>query len=79
MSALDERLIDWYVSTGEPMDKAGAYAVQGLGAMFIEAIDGNYTNVVGLLLPALLSLMRRAGSIRSLLRRPGCGRRIAFQ
>ena len=61
MSALDEALIGWYVSTGEPMDKAGAYAVQGLGAMFIESINGNYTNVVGLPLPALLSLMRRAG------------------
>jgi septum formation protein len=40
--------IDWYVATGEPMDKAGAYAVQGHAALFIEALDGDFWNVVGL-------------------------------
>jgi septum formation protein len=40
--------VDWYVATGEPMDKAGAYAVQGQGALFIEALDGDFWNVVGL-------------------------------
>lgn len=53
--------IAWYVATGEPMDKAGAYAVQGIGAMFIESVHGNYTNVVGLPLAPLVQMMREAG------------------
>ena len=44
---LTEEQIDWYVGTGEPMDKAGAYAIQGRGAALVERIDGSVTNVVG--------------------------------
>lgn len=47
-SALSEEEIDWYVASGEPADKAGAYAIQGLASRFVRAIEGSYTNVVGL-------------------------------
>ncbi|MBN2298510.1 MAG: septum formation inhibitor Maf [Deltaproteobacteria bacterium] len=46
--AMTSEEISWYVSTGEPMDKAGAYAVQGTGSLFIDKIEGSYTNVIGL-------------------------------
>ena len=49
--------IGWYVSTGEPMDKAGAYAIQGLGARFIEGIKGDFFNVVGLPVRLLYELL----------------------
>ena len=55
---LSDDEIRWYVSTGEPMDKAGAYAIQGLGARFIEGIRGDYFNVVGLPLRLLYELVQ---------------------
>jgi len=61
MLPLDERDIAWYVSTGEPLDKAGAYAAQGIGGVFIDSIHGSYTNVVGLPLALLFQMLRRAG------------------
>ena len=53
--------IAWYVATGEPLDKAGSYAIQGLGALFVEAVDGNYTNVVGFPVPAVYRLFAELG------------------
>jgi septum formation protein len=58
---LTEREIDWYVATGEPFDKAGAYAVQGIAAMFIDSVHGSFTNVVGLPLALLYQMLRKAG------------------
>ncbi len=59
MRVLGEELIDAYVATGEPMDKAGAYAIQGKAALFVKKIEGCYFNVVGLPLFQLTLLLSR--------------------
>lgn len=59
--AMDEEEIQWYVATGEPMDKAGSYALQGIGGFFVTRVEGDFSNVVGLPLPKVYSLLRRAG------------------
>jgi len=45
---LSAKEIDWYINSGEPFDKAGAYAIQGIGTFLVKRINGSYTNVVGL-------------------------------
>jgi septum formation protein len=61
---LSDDLIEDYVSTGEPMDKAGSYAAQGLGMCFIEKISGSYTNVVGLPVSHVLDDLEHEFGIR---------------
>ena len=62
---LTEEEIDWYVASGEPMDKAGAYAIQGLASRFALRIDGSYSNVVGLPVAVVYQLCTNAGLLIS--------------
>lgn len=55
--ALSEKLIDWYLASGEWRERAGGYAIQGRGAALVAAIDGDYLNVVGLPVATLLELV----------------------
>jgi septum formation protein len=57
---LTAREIEWYVSSGEPLDKAGAYAIQGLASRFVRRIEGSYSNVVGLPVALVYEMLRRA-------------------
>ncbi|MCZ6725808.1 MAG: Maf family protein [Acidobacteria bacterium] len=58
---LEPTEIAWYVASGEPMDKAGAYAIQGLASLFVESIEGNYANVVGLPVPTVYRMLLKQG------------------
>jgi len=53
--------IDWYIDTGEPFDKAGGYGMQGAAAIFVHRIDGSPSNVIGLPLDAVATLVARLG------------------
>ncbi|MGH7963806.1 MAG: Maf family protein [Candidatus Binatia bacterium] len=59
--SLSDAQIHEYLATGEPFDKAGAYAVQGLGAALVKRVEGSYTNVVGLPMDEVLVVLRAAG------------------
>ncbi len=61
MVPLNRTVLDWYVATGEGDDKAGAYALQGKGALLVERVEGNVQAVVGLPLAPLPALLRRVG------------------
>jgi septum formation protein len=58
---LSQAEIDWYVGTGEPLDKAGAYAVQGKGGFLVASLEGSPTNVIGLPLGETLQMLAQAG------------------
>lgn len=55
--------IDWYIETGEPLDKAGAYAIQGLGSFLVKSIEGSYTNVVGLPVCEVMEFLITEGAV----------------
>ena len=59
VAALTEEEIAAYIATGEPMDKAGAYAIQGIASRWITHIDGDYSNVVGLPVPLVWQMLRQ--------------------
>lgn len=61
MASLSQRVLDWYVASGEPLGKAGSYAIQGRGALLVERVSGCYFNVVGLPIFRLVELARTVG------------------
>jgi len=61
LAPMSEAERHWYVATGEPLDKAGAYNIEGLGALFVAAIDGSPSNVAGLPVRLVLRVAREAG------------------
>jgi septum formation protein len=62
MSAISDEEIRAYVATGEPMDKAGAYAIQGIASRWIPRIEGDYSNVVGLPVARVYAMLRQGGA-----------------
>ena len=60
-AAMSEGELAWYAATGEPLDKAGGYHVDGKGALFVETVEGSPSNVAGLPVRLLLRLVREAG------------------
>ena len=60
---LTESQIDWYINSGEPFDKAGAYAIQGIGTFLVKRINGSYTNVVGLPVCEVLEFLINEGVV----------------
>jgi septum formation protein len=61
---LSEDEIEWYIGSDEPFDKAGAYAIQGLGTFLVKAINGSYTNVVGLPVCEVIEFLIKQGVMR---------------
>ena len=58
---LDDEIINWYLDTGEPFDKAGAYGIQGYGRVLVEKIDGDYYSIMGFPISNFLKNLRKIG------------------
>ncbi|WP_053985317.1 Maf family protein [Niameybacter massiliensis] len=63
MRNIEEAEMNWYIATGEPLDKAGAYGIQGYASNFIEKIEGDYFNIVGLPISTVYKILRSQGII----------------
>jgi septum formation protein len=63
METIPETVIREYIATGEPMDKAGAYAIQGIASRWISRIEGDYSNVVGLPVPLVWKMLKQYGVV----------------
>ena len=61
MITISDAMIDWYISTGEPFDKAGAYGMQGAAAVFVEAVQGSVSAVIGLPMHVVVTLAHEVG------------------
>ena len=59
--ALTDETIEWYLTTGEPLDKAGAYAIQGAGAVLVQSVEGSVSNIIGLPLHTVVELAAQLG------------------
>ena len=66
MRHISDEELQWYLNSGEPFDKAGAYGIQGLAGRFVEGVEGCYFNVVGLPLPRLIEMLSQFIDISSL-------------
>jgi septum formation protein len=66
--------IDWYIHSGEPFDKAGAYAIQGIGTFLVKRIHGSYTNVVGLPVCEVLEFLINEGVVELAIENPDTGK-----
>jgi septum formation protein len=66
--------IDWYINSGEPFDKAGAYAIQGIGTFLVKRIHGSYTNVVGLPICEVLEFLLNEGVVELTTENPDSGK-----
>ena len=61
LRSLPKNWLEWYISSGEPLDKAGAYSIQGLGTLLVERIEGSYNNVVGYPIEIIMDILIREG------------------